>query len=74
MQTALSRLNERERYDRIFRIRRAVQCSIAHKLLPVNEWTKPEEDRPYLVDLIAQVEAEKKERDMLDTVTVFKKH
>lgn len=74
VQTALARLDSKERYDRIFRIRRAVQCSIAHKLLPKNEWTKPQEDIPYLLPLIKTIEAEASEREALDTMTVYKKH
>lgn len=74
VQTALGRLAEKERYDRIFRIRRAVQCSISHKLLPKQEWTKPEEDTPYLLPLIKLVEAELKEKDALDTLIVHKSH
>lgn len=73
-QAALARMSEKERYDRIFRIRRAVQLSIAHKLLPKAEWTKVEEDTPYLAPLIALVEAEIKEREALDTMTVHKSH
>lgn len=60
VQLALKRLSPKEAYDRVFRMRRAVQvcnssygtlcwilirgqCSIAHQLLPKNEWTKPSE-------------------------------
>ncbi|KUI72892.1 Cytochrome b-c1 complex subunit 7 [Cytospora mali] len=74
VQTALGRMSEKDRYDRIFRIRRAVQCSIAHKLLPKAEWTKPEEDAPYLAPLIKIIEAEIKEKEDLDTMTVHKSH
>lgn len=74
MQAALARLDAKERYDRIFRIRRAVQCSISHKLLPKSEWTKPEVDTPYLQPLIKIIEAEAKEKEALDTMTVYKKH
>lgn len=74
VQTALARLNEKERYDRIFRIRRAIQCSIQHQLLPKHEWTKPEEDTKYLSPIIEAIEAENKERENLDNLTVFKKH
>jgi ubiquinol-cytochrome c reductase subunit 7 len=38
-QKALKRLNNRESYERIYRIRRAVQCSYQHKLLPKEQWT-----------------------------------
>ncbi|CAN8105660.1 unnamed protein product [Discula destructiva] len=74
MQTALARLDAKTRYDRIFRIRRAVQCSIAHRLLPRAEWTKPENDERYLSPVIALIEAEKAEKAALDTMTVHKKH
>lgn len=40
---ALKRLPAKESYDRVYRLRRAFQCSITHKLLPKEEWTKPEE-------------------------------
>lgn len=74
MQTAIARLDTKARYDRIFRIRRAVQCSISHKLLPKAEWTKADEDTPYLAPLIKLIEAEAKEKEALDTMTVYKKH
>ena len=40
---ALKRLPPKEAYDRVYRLRRAFQCSTAHQLLPKAEWTKPEE-------------------------------
>lgn len=40
---ALKRLSAKESYERVYRIRRATQLSLQHKLLPKNEWTKPEE-------------------------------
>jgi ubiquinol-cytochrome c reductase subunit 7 len=42
---ALDRLSPREQYDRVYRIRRSVQCSVQHKLLPREQWTKPEDVR-----------------------------
>lgn len=48
VQIALKRLSPKESYDRIFRIRRATQCSYQHKLLPKSEWTKAEDVRPSL--------------------------
>ena len=74
MQQALTRLSEKERLDRVYRMRRAVQCSLTHKLLPKKEWTKPEEDTPYLLPLIHQVEAEIKERQELDSIEIVKSH
>jgi len=43
VQKALKRLPPRLAYDRMFRHRRAMQCSLAHQLLPAHEHTKPEE-------------------------------
>lgn len=44
---ALKRLPPKEAYDRVYRLRRAFQCSATHKLLPKSEWTKQEEVRCY---------------------------
>lgn len=44
-QIALRRLSPKESYDRIYRIRRSVQCSYQHKLLPKDQWTKADEVR-----------------------------
>ncbi|KAI0005622.1 14 kDa subunit of cytochrome bd ubiquinol oxidase [Xylariaceae sp. FL0662B] len=71
---ALKRLPPQESYDRVYRIRRAFQCSTTHKLLPKNEWTKPEEDIPYLQPLINQIRAEAKEKDALDSMSVVRSH
>ncbi|KAG5949976.1 hypothetical protein E4U53_005597 [Claviceps sorghi] len=73
-QIALRRLSPKESYDRIYRIRRSVQCSYQHKLLPEDQWTKPEEDTPYLSEIINQVEAELAEKDALDSMSVMKRH
>ncbi|ROT41513.1 cytochrome b-c1 complex subunit 7 [Sodiomyces alkalinus F11] len=71
---ALTRLPAKEAYDRIYRIRRAVQCSYQQKLLPRDQWTKPEEDVPYLSPLVEQIQAEMAEAKALDTLEVVKKH
>ncbi|KAL7622957.1 Cytochrome b-c1 complex subunit 7 [Parahypoxylon ruwenzoriense] len=71
---ALKRLSPKESYDRIYRIRRAFQASTIHKLLPRDQWTKPEEDVPYLKPLIEQILAEQKEKDALDSLTVVRHH
>lgn len=44
-QRSLTRLSTRESYERVYRIRRAVQLSYQHKLLPKDEWTKSSEVR-----------------------------
>jgi ubiquinol-cytochrome c reductase subunit 7 len=71
---ALARLPPRESYDRIYRIRRATQLSLQQKILPKEEWTKPEEDVRYLTPILEQLIAEAKEKDALDTLTILKKH
>ncbi|KIW05159.1 uncharacterized protein PV09_03710 [Verruconis gallopava] len=72
VQLALKRLPPKEAYDRVFRIRRAFQCSVSHQLLPKEEWTKPDEDTPYLTPLIEEIEAELAERADLDAMIVSK--
>ncbi|KAI1188660.1 cytochrome b-c1 complex subunit 7 [Nemania serpens] len=71
---ALKRLPPQEAYDRVYRLRRAIQCSVAHKLLPQDQWTKPEEDVLYLTPILAQIRAARAEKDTLDTLTVVKNH
>ncbi|KAI0134399.1 cytochrome b-c1 complex subunit 7 [Xylariales sp. AK1849] len=71
---ALKRLAPQDSYDRVYRLRRATQCSVTHKLLPKDQWTKPEEDQPYLVPLIEQIRAENKEKEALDSLTIVKNH
>ncbi|PWY63438.1 14 kDa subunit of cytochrome bd ubiquinol oxidase [Aspergillus eucalypticola CBS 122712] len=70
VQKALKRLPPKEAYDRIFRIRRAFQCSVSHTLLPAAEQTKPEEDVEYLSPIIREIEKEKQEREDLDALVV----
>ncbi|KAI0395386.1 cytochrome b-c1 complex subunit 7 [Xylariaceae sp. FL0594] len=71
---ALKRLSPKESYDRVYRLRRAIQCSVTHKLLPKDQWTKPEEDVPYLSPILAQIEAAKAEKAALDSMSVIKTH
>ncbi|EMD96445.1 hypothetical protein COCC4DRAFT_84116 [Bipolaris maydis ATCC 48331] len=73
VQTALKRLRPQEAYDRVFRLRRAFQLSMSHQLLPKEEWTKPEEDVPYLSPLITDIEAEMAEREDFETMIVQKR-
>ncbi|KAF2142454.1 uncharacterized protein K452DRAFT_286867 [Aplosporella prunicola CBS 121167] len=70
---ALKRLPPKEAYDRVFRMRRAFQCSLSHQLLPKEQHTKPEEDTPYLTPIIEEIEAELKEREDLESMVVKKK-
>merc|ERR1712002_234568 len=66
VETAISRLSPEDQYERIFRIRRALDLSMKHQILPKEEWTKPEEDVLYLNDLIEQARVERKERQQWD--------
>ena len=72
VQLALKRLGNKERHDRIYRIRRAVQLDITKKILPKDQWTKPEEDKPYLGPLLSILEAESREREHLDSLVPVK--
>ncbi|KAI9785676.1 MAG: Cytochrome b-c1 complex subunit 7 [Geoglossum umbratile] len=70
VELALKRLPPKEAYDRVFRLRRAFQCSLSHQLLPKEEQTKPEEDILYLTPIIREIEAEKKEREDLESMVI----
>ncbi|PWW78957.1 14 kDa subunit of cytochrome bd ubiquinol oxidase [Tuber magnatum] len=69
VQEALKRLPPKVAYDRVYRLRRAVQCSLAHTILPKEEHTKPERDISYLMPYIEEIERERKERAELDSLT-----
>ncbi|KAL8953792.1 MAG: hypothetical protein Q9222_000357 [Ikaeria aurantiellina] len=70
---ALKRLPPKEAYDRVFRLRRAFQCSLSHQLLPKDQQTKPEEDYLYLTPIIKDIEAESRERGDLEAMVVNKR-
>jgi ubiquinol-cytochrome c reductase subunit 7 len=74
VQQALKRLPPRQSYDRVFRLRRATQLSLQQKILPRADWTKAEEDKPYLGPLLSALEAESREREHLDSLTILKNH
>ncbi|TPX06902.1 uncharacterized protein E0L32_002398 [Thyridium curvatum] len=71
---ALKRLPPQTAYERTYRLRRAVQLSVQHKLLPKSQWTKPEQDVPYLQPLIEELKAADREAENLDSMTVIKSH
>ncbi|EGU82832.1 hypothetical protein FOXB_06635 [Fusarium oxysporum f. sp. conglutinans Fo5176] len=73
-QQALKRLSNVESYERIYRIRRAVQCSYQHKLLPKDQWITTAMDKPYLQPLMEEVASEKAEKNELDSIAVVRKH
>ncbi|KAJ8111029.1 hypothetical protein OPT61_g6272 [Boeremia exigua] len=71
--TALKRLGPQEAYDRVFRLRRAFQLSMSHQLLPKEEWTKAEDDFPYLTKYIEEIETEMAEREDLESMVISKR-
>ncbi|KAL7751673.1 Cytochrome b-c1 complex subunit 7 [Sorochytrium milnesiophthora] len=62
MQVALGRLPAAEQHARAYRHRRAMQLSLQHAELPREQWTKPEEDVPYLRPYLKEVETEMQDR------------
>ncbi|WVQ85021.1 hypothetical protein IAT38_007185 [Cryptococcus sp. DSM 104549] len=66
VQKAISRLPEKEKFDRVFRLRRGIVQSMQHKDLPKSEWVLPAEDRAYLSPYIKEVVAEERERAQWD--------
>ncbi|KAK3702017.1 Cytochrome b-c1 complex subunit 7, mitochondrial [Vermiconidia calcicola] len=72
MQLALKRLSPKEAYDRVYRMRRAFQCSLAHQLLPKSQWTSEEEDYQYLSPIIREIEQERSEREDLESMVIKK--
>ncbi|XP_057308511.1 cytochrome b-c1 complex subunit 7-like [Hydractinia symbiolongicarpus] len=65
---AISRLPEEVQYQRIFRIKRALDLSMKHQILPKEDWTDPKEDVFYLSPLIEQAKAERIEREQWDRI------
>ncbi|KAA8571666.1 hypothetical protein EYC84_001655 [Monilinia fructicola] len=61
---ALKRLPQKEAYDRVFPFEKSGS----------DQHTKPEEDYAYLSPIIAEIEAEAKERADLESLTITKKN
>uniref|UniRef100_A0A131XJZ4 Cytochrome b-c1 complex subunit 7 n=1 Tax=Hyalomma excavatum TaxID=257692 RepID=A0A131XJZ4_9ACAR len=59
---AVRRLPKKLQDERNYRMLRAIQCSIANTILPESEWTKFEDDVPYLDPYIAEIEKEEAEK------------
>ncbi|ORZ24047.1 cytochrome b-c1 complex subunit 7 [Absidia repens] len=64
----------RQAYDRAYRIRVAMQCSLSHTLLPKDQWTTHQTDVRYLQPYIDDVTAEFAERDAFDNIKIAAKH
>ncbi|KAL9962752.1 hypothetical protein ACROYT_G031890 [Oculina patagonica] len=63
---AIKRLPSEEFNLRQFRVKRALDLSMKHQILPKDLWTTKEEDTMYLQPYIDQIKKEKLEREMWD--------
>ncbi|XP_071961851.1 cytochrome b-c1 complex subunit 7-like [Antedon mediterranea] len=61
---ALRRLPEQDHNERTFRIKRAIDLTGKHRVLPKEQWTKFEEDKRYLKPYIDEVEKEFSEKSV----------
>ncbi|XP_041514097.1 cytochrome b-c1 complex subunit 7-like [Microtus oregoni] len=60
---AIRRLPEHLYNDGMFRIKRALDLSMQHQILPKEQWTKYEEDKFYLKSYLKEVIRERKEKE-----------
>ncbi|XP_067835274.1 cytochrome b-c1 complex subunit 7 isoform X2 [Heptranchias perlo] len=60
---AVRRLPENLYNERIFRMKRALDLSLKHQILPKDLWTKYEEDVYYLEPYLKEVISERKEKE-----------
>lgn len=68
---AIRRLPEDLYNDRMFRIKRALDLTMRHQILPKDQWTKYEEDKFYLEPYLKEVIRERKEREEWGYQSVF---
>ncbi|XP_062520548.1 cytochrome b-c1 complex subunit 7-like [Corticium candelabrum] len=62
---ALRRLPQEELDKRNYRMARALDLSMKHRILPESEWTNTDEEEPYgLLEMTERVNTEEKERKM----------
>ncbi|XP_006037455.1 cytochrome b-c1 complex subunit 7 [Alligator sinensis] len=60
---AVKRLPPELYHERMFRIKRALDLSMKHRILPKEQWTKYEEDQPYLQPYLKEVIRERLEKE-----------
>ncbi|XP_054841973.1 cytochrome b-c1 complex subunit 7 [Eublepharis macularius] len=60
---AIRRLPEDVRNERLFRLKRAIDLSMRHRILPKEEWVKYEEDKLYLQPYLKEVIRERLEKE-----------
>jgi len=63
---AIKRLPSEEFNLRQFRVKRALDLSMKHQILPKDQWTTKEEDTMYLQPYLDLIKKEKLERQMWD--------
>ncbi|CAH3178418.1 unnamed protein product [Porites evermanni] len=63
---AIKRLPPEERDFRNFRLKRAMDLTMKHIILPEDQWTKPNEDISYLRPYIELTRKERVEREQWD--------
>ncbi|XP_006130634.1 cytochrome b-c1 complex subunit 7 isoform X2 [Pelodiscus sinensis] len=66
VKAALKRLPEKMYNERLFRIKRALDLSMKHQILPKDQWMKYEEDHKYLEPYLKEVIRERLEREEWD--------
>ena len=47
-------------------MKRALDLSMKNRVLPPDQWTKPEEDKRYILVHVKQIQEERKEREAWD--------
>lgn len=65
---AIRRLDKDAQYERLFRLKRSLDLSLKHRILPKEEWTKPEEDVHYLMPMMEKVKQEMAEKKKWDQI------
>ncbi|KAM9386330.1 cytochrome b-c1 complex subunit 7 [Pholidichthys leucotaenia] len=60
---AIRRLPDYVYNDRMFRLKRALDLTMKHRILPKDQWTRYEEDVRYLTPYLKEVIRERKERE-----------
>ncbi|XP_032817556.1 cytochrome b-c1 complex subunit 7 [Petromyzon marinus] len=61
---AIRRLPENLYNERVFRMKRALDLSLKHQILPKDQWTKIENEKAYLSPYIQEIERELKEKHL----------
>ena len=62
VEVAITRLSEEEYNMRNWRLKRAFDLSMKNRILPLDQWTKPEEDKRYILEHVRHIQEERKER------------